>query len=142
MIQNTVSFVIDIVGQTTERRYEGVFEVKTRLTTREKLREDELRRTILGGNPQYADPDTADTARALAYLNVRLVKSPSFWSELNSGLESEDDNLLVAVNNAAVEAVTAELEKAKKKAEDAKTSLRAKAPKESPFVPGDPEDTE
>jgi hypothetical protein len=140
VIQNTVSFVIDVKGQVTERHYEGVFEVKTRLTTREKLREDEMRRTLLGGNPQFADPEAADTARALAYLTVRLVKAPSFWQELNGCLECEDDNLLVAVNNAAVEAVLAELEKVKKRGEEAKRDLRGKAPTESPLIPGDPED--
>ncbi len=142
MIQKTVSFTIDIKGQVTERHYEGVFEVKTRLTTREKLREDELRRSLLGGNPQFAAPDAADTARALAYLTVRLVKAPSFWEELNGCLESEDDNLLVAVNNAAVEAIEAELEKVKKKGEEAKRDLRGKAPAESPFTPGEPDSDE
>jgi hypothetical protein len=140
VLPNTLSFVVDVPGQLTKRRYEGVFELKTRLSTREKLREDELRRSILGGSPQHADPDMADTARALAYLTVRVIKGPAWWAELNGLLDCEDDNVLVAVNNAAVEAFQEATEKMNKKAEDAKRALRAEAPKETPFIPGAPDE--
>lgn len=129
MLADKVSFVVDVKGETTGRRFEGLFEVKTKLSVRETLLEDEIRRNALGINPQTAGDYAALIAAAIAYLKVRVTNAPDWWTkEAGGGLDLQDENVLVEVNNTAVNAVQKERDRLAKAAEEARAELKKSAP--------------
>ncbi len=125
-MNNKVQFSVECKGETSDRNFSGLFTAKTKLSHREVLKEDEVRRNVLGQNPQYAGEYAASVASAIAYLAVRLVDSPDWWKQSGGGLELEDENVLVEVNNAAVKAIKEEQDARVKAAEAAQGALKAK----------------
>jgi hypothetical protein len=122
-IKNTVDFSVDVVGELTNNSYVGTFVAKTKLSMRETLRQDEVRRQILGVNPQSAGEDAQRVAAAIAYLSVHIVQSPDWWKELEGGLKIEELNLLAEVNNKCQEAIDKEYKKLNEEATKAKGEL-------------------
>lgn len=116
----SVPFDLDVVGESTESTFKGAFRAKVRLSFREQLRMDQIRRELLGPDPAgNASPDAAAFAIALAELSVRIVEAPEWWKEAKGGLDLEDENVLLEV----WEKVKAILkEEADKKAEAAKAA--------------------
>ncbi len=96
------------------------------LSFRETLREDELRRTVLGVNPEGASPFVASVAETIAYLSTRIVDAPGWWRDSKGGLELKDDNVLRAVNTAVTEAINKEFEKETAEADKAADHLKTK----------------
>lgn len=123
-MKDRVQFTISVKGETSGRNFEGLFEVKTKLSHKEVLKEDEIRRNVLGTNPNDAGAYAASIAGAIAYLTVRLTKSPDWFKSSANGLELEDENVLVEINNRCVAAVAAEREAYIKEAQDAQVELR------------------
>jgi hypothetical protein len=124
---NTVQFEVSIKGENTSKTYSGIFEVKTNLSLRDSLREDQVRRNTLGTNPGEASDYATSIAGALAYLAVRIVNAPDFWAKSNGGVDLEDENVLVEVNNACVKAIQDERDKVKALATDAQKVIATKA---------------
>lgn len=125
MLREKVQFQIDIEGES--KRYQGLFEMKLKLSWRELAREDEVRRAILGVNSSEASPEMDGVARAAAYLSVRLTDTPTWWKEGGNGLELNDLNVLPAVHEAAVKAANDEHARVKAEADKAKGSLSKEA---------------
>lgn len=123
-MKDAVQFTVTVKGETTGRSFEGLFEAKTKLSHRDVIKEDEIRRNILGVNPNDASPYAASIAGAVAYLAVRLTRSPDWFKASNNGLDLEDENVLVAVNNSAVAAVAVERDTHAKEAELAQNALK------------------
>jgi hypothetical protein len=96
-MQQDSQFSVDIKGKTTGQSYVGVFKIKTRLSMRDRLRQDEVRRTILGVNAESATMEAQGIANAVSYLNVRITKAPSWWTDNQGGLELEDMDVLAEV---------------------------------------------
>jgi len=111
------------------RIWAGTFDIKTRISRRDVIRQDEIERSILGGSPQTAGAYARSLAEIISYLRVRITKAPKWWTDADGGLELESDDVLVAVNNAAVKAVEADLKKVLDAAEAAKTEIRSELPK-------------
>lgn len=128
-MKDKVSFSVKLVGETSNKEFEGTFEVKTKLTHKDVLKEDEIRRTVLGVNPSDAGAYAASIATAIAYLSVRVVRSPDWFRFSNNGLDLEDENLLVEVNNRCIEAIDAERKTLVKEAEEAQKQIREQAAK-------------
>lgn len=128
-MQSTTKFEVDFKGSETGKRYQGLFTVRVKTTHRDTIAEDQIRRNILGSNPQDAGAEAASLARAAAYCSVRLVgpEFPAWWRESDGGLVAEDANVLVEVNNKAVKAVEAELATAATDAEAAKKKIKTAA---------------
>ncbi len=126
-MQETVSFSVNIRGESSGHDYSGTFKVRTKTSFRDRIREDEVRRTILGANPEGVTPYVSAVAAALAYLGVRVVESPSWWKEADNGLTLEDDNILTEVNNRTVAAIQAERDTVIKEADAAQVVLRQAA---------------
>lgn len=124
MVQSKVSFPIDVIGQSSKQPFKGVFSVKTKVSFRDSLREDEVRRNILGTNPQGANQYVSDIATILAYLSVRIQESPAWWKDSNNGVDLEDDNVLMAINDGAVDAIDKEFKKLSDKGNEAKEELK------------------
>jgi hypothetical protein len=106
MLKSTVEFSVTCKGETTGKDYQGLFTAKTALSFRESLRQDETYRVILGVRPSEASDYAASIATAISYLSVRITQSPTWWKEAGNGLDlTGDENVLVAVNKACVEAI-------------------------------------
>lgn len=90
-------FTLNVVGETSGDVFKGVFEVKPNTSLRDTVREDEVRRGLIGSNPDGVDPLVAGICSTVAYLKIRLVKSPKWWEESGFGFNLEDENVLVAV---------------------------------------------
>jgi hypothetical protein len=129
-IKQTVSFDVDIKGDVTGTQYPGVFKVKTKLSIKEKLKEDEIRRSILGVDSQNASPDAKAIAAAIAYLSIRVVDAPKWWLECGSGADLEDINVLADVNNLAMAEIAKEYEALSQEATKAQSVLKAELKKE------------
>jgi len=123
-IKNSVDFAISCTGELTGSNYVGSFTAKTKLSVKEQLREDELCRTLLGVNSQNASSSAKMLAIALAYLGVRIVKAPDWWTKLSNGMDVEDMNLIVAVHEACVKEIEKEYKVLDSEASKAEEALR------------------
>lgn len=121
-----ISVPIDTKGEFSGTHFVGVFKVKTTTSFRDALREDEVRRTLLGAAPDAAGDYQASVAAALAYLAVRCIDVPDWWKSANNGVDLEDPNVLVEINNKIREAIDSERAAISKSAEQAQEALKAK----------------
>jgi hypothetical protein len=129
MLKPTVDFSVQVKGELTAREYTGLFQAKTVLSFRESLRQDEIYRTTLGIRPNDAGDYAQSVATALSYLAVRLTgEIPEFWVKCNGGLDLKDDNVLVAVNKAAVDAIDAEYKRFREEGALAAAELKKDLP--------------
>lgn len=125
-MQDKVSFSVDVKGAVTNKQYRGLFSVRVKTTHRDTIRQDEIRRSVLGESPQHASIEAQQLAHAYAYLATRIVDAPPWWKETDGGLNCEDDEVLIEVNNACVAAITKERTPLVKEAEKAREELTAK----------------
>lgn len=126
-IKNTVDFSVDIKGEVTGDSFVGSFTVKTKLSVKEHLRQDELYRSLLGVDNQNASIDSKNLATALAYLATRIVKAPDWWNKMEGGLNCEDINVISEINNKCIAEIEREyktLQEEATKAEEALKSLQ------------------
>ena len=93
-MNKTVEFVVDFTDQESGLKFNGVFKAKAYLSNRETLKQDEIRRNVLGVNSVEASEYEAGMAGAIAYLAVRLTDSPEWWRKTNNGLDTEVAGLL------------------------------------------------
>lgn len=125
-IKDTVEFSVNITGELSKALYTGTFSLAVSLSYKEMFREDEVRRGLLGANPQFADPSVDNVARTSAYLAVRLRDAPDWWkqSELGtSGPVGRDLNVLTDVYLAGVKALNEELKAISDAAEEDRKKL-------------------
>lgn len=123
-MRDTVSFSVTIKGETTGETFDGLFEVRTMLSHRDVLKEDEIYRASLGANPQDAAPYPASIASAIAYLRIRLKTAPAWFAASGYGLDLKDENVLVEINNTARAKVQEELARHVKEAAAAAAELK------------------
>jgi len=129
MLKPTVDFSVQIKGETSSKDYEGLFTAKTSLSFRDRLREDEIYRTTLGLNPNDAGPFAQSVAQALSYLAVRITgEIPQFWKDCNGGVDLKDDNVLVDVHKACVDAIDTEYKRFRAEGQVAKEDLKKQEP--------------
>lgn len=123
---NDRTFTVSVEGDVSGEKWYGSFTVKTRLTHRDHLRKDQLRRELLGGLETGPTPSVrAQTAAfVLAELAVRILKAPSWWTESDGGLDLADDNVLQRVYDEALKAEREVVDELRKAAEQAKAELR------------------
>lgn len=91
---NSESFVVDLVGDVSGKTWKGVFKTKIRLSHRDQLRQDEVRRELLGKNAEHASERTKNQAEIFAFIAVHLTQFPSWWEMNDNGLDLEDDNVV------------------------------------------------
>lgn len=122
---NEAPFTISLEGEVTGEKWFGEFSAKKRLSHKDHLRKDQVRRELLGGQTGEASQRAASTAMILSELAVRLTKSPAWWGANGDGLEFEDDNIIGAVYDAAMKVEKDAAEARKKKAEKEVEKMRA-----------------
>lgn len=125
---DTEKFAITKVGDCTAREYAGTFEVKVKMSHRDYLTQDRIRRELIG--PESAAPGirAARIAEMLSQCAVRIVKAPSWWTDATedgvAGLGLEDDNVLEAVYNETMMRDKRIAEALRKAEEQAKRDLK------------------
>jgi hypothetical protein len=101
----------------------GRFKIKTRLSNRDSLKLDEIRRSLLGEKSDMANENINGLASVLAKIAVNVVESPSWWKDSNNGLDLEEQGPVMDVFEAVLKAEKDYADDLKKKAEAAKSVL-------------------
>lgn len=120
---NSEKFSIDLTGDVTGKPWKGVFETKLRLSHRDQLKQDELRRELLGKNAEFATPRALNQAEIFSTMLIHLTKTPEWWTMNGNGLDLEDDNVVGEVYGSIVKLKAEAEKKLKGEAETAKTEL-------------------
>jgi hypothetical protein len=123
MTANSEKFSIDVTGDVTGRPWKGVFETKLRLSHRDQLRQDEIRRELLGARAEHASNRAINQAEIFSTIAAHLTKVPEWWTVNGGGLDLEDDNVIGAVYDRIIELKGEAAKKAKGEADAAKTEL-------------------
>lgn len=126
MADNNFVYHIKVVGEDTEIERVGRFVGKLRIPWRDQLRQDEIRRSLLGDKPNEASVRVANMADVVSFLKLHLTESPDWWTnELQDGMNCEDDNVVVAIYEGLSKEIERLREDKKKRAEAAKGDLKA-----------------
>lgn len=118
-----INFTISVDGEVTGEKYRGEFKAKPRLSHRDQMQRDRVRRELLGGDAQFADQKTLYQAEIFSQLAVRIIKAPSWWTDSNGGLDLEDDAVIAQVYKQAMKLEEEALAALKKEADAAKADL-------------------
>lgn len=119
------SFTIDVIGETTGDPYRGVFKVRLRLSHRDTLRKDQIRRDLLGTSPEAASNQAILLADVMSELVVRVIEAPSFWTSNGNGLDLPDEAPVAEVYKQTMAAANAATEAIKKAGEAALKDLKS-----------------
>lgn len=112
---------INVVGEETGRVYKGAFTFRGTQTRRQRLYADQVRRRALGPSPEGTDPlpNVNTDAYIIGQCASRVIDSPKWWQESDSGMDLDDSNVILAIYEAALKVedeVKAELSKESDKA--------------------------
>jgi hypothetical protein len=118
-----ISFTVSVDGEITGEKYRGEFKAKPRLSHRDQMQRDRVRRELLGGDPQFADQRTLYQAEIFSQLSVRIIKAPSWWTDSNGGLDLEDDAVIAQVYKQVMKLEEDAIAALKKEGEEAKDEL-------------------
>lgn len=118
-METTAQFAISETGDESGRAYSGTFKVKTLLDRRDRFAADERRRSILGADGGNALVGLQEEAFILGQLYVRIIESPQWWKDSNSGLLLEDGNVIVRLYELSVAEENRRRESLRGQAEDA-----------------------
>jgi hypothetical protein len=124
---NEASFSLSLDGETTGEKWVGDFKAKKRLSHRDQLRKDQVRRDLLGPQGNTPTERAMSTAMILSELRVRLVDAPKWWQAMGEGLDLEDDNVIGTLYDEVMKIEREAGESKKKKAADALTEMRKEA---------------
>jgi hypothetical protein len=92
---NDVAFTIKVADPTMPEPWYGEFRTYKRLTHRQILERDRLRREYLGKGHSEAPDSEQNRAYILAHLAVSVMKSPTWWAESNQGLDLVGDAVIM-----------------------------------------------
>lgn len=120
---DAVSFTISVEGENSKELFRGEFKAKSRLTHREQMRRDQIRRELLGGDPKFADSRAINQAEIFSQLSVRIVKAPNWWVDAQGGLDLTDDSVIVEIYTKVMRLEADALAAIQKQGEEAKKDL-------------------
>lgn len=132
-MKSEVQANVNVKGETSGNTYTGIFTAKTKLSYREIIAKDAMRRQILGPDPKNALADVWEHASLSSYLQVHLIDAPDWWKQSNGGLDGvvgTDLNVLTTVFNAVAAKIEEEIKAHAKDAEDAQKQLGEAAKKD------------
>lgn len=121
---NDAPFTLHVVGETTDLTWKGEFRAKKRLSHRDQLLKDQVRRELLGGQAGQPTERALSTSMILSELRVRLTKFPAWWTETGLGLDLDDDNVIGEMYDKALSIEQEAIDAKKKKAEAVQEKLR------------------
>lgn len=116
-------FVVNI-PQLGEEPLRGKFRVKLKLSYREILGMDALRRQLLGPGGNEADGMATVIASGIAKIRTHALETPSWWKDAEEGLGFDDINVVLTVLQELNKVEQAALDELKKAAEGATQDLK------------------
>ena len=126
-MENTRSFSINLVGDSTQEKYTGTFKVKCLLGPLERFRADEIRRELLGSNAKEASSLVHDMAIIFSELSLRIIDGPIWWFSnpqgTYPGIHIKDQNVWESVFSEAVKMESQYKQEIREKADKAKEEL-------------------
>lgn len=129
MARNEAEFTVSIPQQAGEEPLRGKFRVKVKLSYRDILNMDAMRRQLLGPGGGEADGFAALIASNVAKIRIHSLETPSWWREAEEGLGFDDIGVIVAIANELNKIEKDHLEDLKKLAEKATEDLKAEVKK-------------
>lgn len=123
-LKESVSFDIKVTGDRTGEIWFGTFGALKRLSHRQELLRDKLRRELLGDLADSATLRAKEQADMIAELQVSLTTVPAWWSSAGNGLDLYDDNILSEVYMKVIEIKVKAIEEVQKKGSDAGDKLK------------------
>ena len=122
-------FTVDnLKGTTTGTLFNGKFKVRTRLSFRDQLRRDEIRRSLLGPTGTEATQGAAFVASLVSEMSVRVIESPKWWKDSEGGMDLADMNVLSEVFALAAKAEQDLIDSLVKEGVSAQADLKANQP--------------
>jgi hypothetical protein len=122
---NVVPFTVADEGETTGTLWHGKFKAKKRLSLRDQLQRDKIRRELLGGSSEGTDDRALSIAYVFSELAVRLTETPDWWKEQGGGLDMEDANIVTKVYDAAMKVEADAIAERKGKTKVAEIEIKA-----------------
>ena|ERR1700677_1288973 len=119
--KNESTFGIDLVGDTTFKKYEGQFTVRCVLTAGQRHLAELEKSRLLGSSTNPTDA-LVGLAEVLATLRARVIEAPEWWKQSLGGTTLSDENILMDLYNRVNEAETAWRLKVKEMANPTKDS--------------------
>ena len=123
---------IKVEGSLSGETWMGEFEFWTVLTHRQQLDRDRIQRDFLGSNLEALTGPGGERiknqSRALADMQVRIFKAPTWWLASNMGLDLVDDEVITAIYDMIIKAENDYYLEREKKVAAAKGELQTLAP--------------
>lgn len=121
-----VEFSINVTGEVTGETWRGIFKAKPRLSHRDTLLQDQMRRDLLGPKAVEAGQSAQASAMVFSKIWVHLTEAPNWWKDAANGVDLLDEAPVVAVFDAITKMEKEATEKVKKEAEKAAEDLKPK----------------
>ena len=96
MARKQAEFVVSIPVE-GEENLRGKFKVNVKLSLREILEMDAMRRSLLGPQGGEVGGMAALVAGTIARIQTHAVETPSWWKDSDNGLGFDDVNIILAV---------------------------------------------
>ncbi len=126
------TFTVKVKGDYSNEEWAGAFKMKTRLSYRETLKQDQIRRELLGPDPtNNASEDAKGIAQVFSFLGVYLISAPRWWTESNNGLDMADNNVAPEVYQKAIEKLAESIKEREAEAEAARKAVEKDAAAQS-----------
>jgi hypothetical protein len=122
---NEESFSVNIVGDRSQKLFQGDFTIKPRLNCGE-LVTIEANADRLGANSPTISPGYKAFMRSLAELEIQVLEGPRWWVASRNGLGLEDPNLVAEISMLTNKAVNEHFEKIAAAAEQVEKATKAK----------------
>ncbi len=120
---NTKSFTVDVKGSVTGETYKGLFKVKPLLSHKDKLRRDEIRRSLLGEKATDASENAQTMASIFSKIYIHVIDAPSWWTNADNGSDLLDEEPVQQVLTEILKIESDQIESVKKQGEEAKKVL-------------------
>jgi hypothetical protein len=124
MNRKTAEFTVTIPVE-GEEPLRGKFKINVKLSYREMLNMDAMRRQLLGPLSGEADGMAALIATAVSKIRTHAIDTPSWWKEAGNGIEFDDMNVVLTVLEEVQKVEKSHLEELQKAAEKATEALKA-----------------
>jgi len=122
-LDNVTEFTVNI-PVSGQDPFRGKFRVKVKLSYREILSMDALRRQLLGPGGNEADGLASLIASSVAKIRTHAIETPSWWKDNENGLGFEDIEVVLGVLTELNKVEKDHLEGLQKAAEEARKDLK------------------
>ncbi len=96
MNRKTAEFTVSIPVEGDEP-LRGKFKINIKLSYREVLQMDAMRRQLLGPLSGEADGMASLIASYVAKIRTHAIETPSWWKEAGNGVDFDDMNIVMAI---------------------------------------------